>query len=147
MNIKYMMLALLLTVYGAGAENRASAEQDQISAAFAAVYELTTPDIKKIYKKYYAELEWLDHYYVSDRQIGDTIIQQVGIEFEQVLMTKLDDIIDALCLQYGANPSNFERQQLKNFMMQMIPVGLMQGLVKNAELKSSVYQELLAEQG
>ena len=40
--------------------------QEQISAMMNRMYEVMMPEFKKVYKKYFDEIEWLDHYYITD---------------------------------------------------------------------------------
>lgn len=120
--------------------------QAQMNAVFNNMYEIIMPDYKVIYKKYWNEIEWLEHYYVLNREEGNIILNIIAIEFQNVIIDKFDSFFDILVTQTHSKPSAQEREAFKSVMMQMLPLMVTQGLMKNAELKSSVYQELMAEQ-
>jgi hypothetical protein len=120
--------------------------QAQMSSMMNHMYELIMPDYKKIYKKYYSDIEWLEHNYVINREEGNILINTIAIEFQNVIIDKIDNVIDIIAAQTSSNPTNEERQAFKNIMLQIAPLTIMQGLQKNAEIKSSVYQEIIAEQ-
>lgn len=119
--------------------------QAQMSNVMDNLYELIMPDYKVIYKKYYFEIEWLEHNYVVRREEGNIILNTIAFEFQNVIMEKLDSFFDVILAQTNAPANAQEREAFKNLMVQMMPLMITQGLMKNAELKSSVYQEIMAE--
>lgn len=120
--------------------------QAQMSAVMNNLYELIMPDYKMIYKKYYFEIEWLEHNYVVYRDEGNIILNTIAFEFQNVIIEKLDSFFDVILAQTDAPATDHERDAFKNLMIQMMPLMITQGLMKNAELKSSVYQEIKSEQ-
>ncbi len=120
--------------------------QAQMSHVMDNLYELIMPDYKVIYKKYYFEIEWLEHNYVVYREEGNIILNTIAFEFQNVIMEKLDSFFDIILAQTNAPATVQEREAFKTLMVQMMPLMITQGLMKNAELKSSVYQEIMAEE-
>lgn len=120
--------------------------QAQMSSMMNLMYELIMPDYKKIYKKYYYDIEWLEHDYVIHREEGNTLIHTIAVEFQNVIIDKIDNVIDIIASQTSSNPTIEERQAFKNLMLQIAPLTILQNLMKNAEIKSSVYQEIITEQ-
>ncbi len=140
MNFNSYKLSLMLLVLGIGSiraeyDDLISFEeqpstidiQAQMSSMMNLMYELIMPDYKKIYKKYYYDIEWLEHDYVIHREEGNTLIHTIAS-------------------QTSSNPTIEERQAFKNLMLQIAPLTILQNLMKNAEIKSSVYQEIITEQ-
>lgn len=124
--------------------------QDQISAVINQVYALMMPDFKSVYKKHFNEIEWLEHNYVNHPEQGDAIIIKVAHDFSEIMSNKItaltDVMFDEIASSYGVPPiSAEEKNNFCALMMQILPTSMVQGLKKNAELKSSVYLEVLAE--
>jgi hypothetical protein len=124
--------------------------QDQITSVMNHVYTLMMPDYKQVYKKHFDEIEWLEHHYVNHPEQGDAIIVEIAQEFSEIMSNKIgalaDVMFDEIARSYGVPPISLEEKN--NFcaiMMQILPTSMVQGLKKNAELKSSVYTEILAE--
>lgn len=135
----------ILLVSDSDTERVTQTLQTQMSELMNTMYELVMPDYKKIYKKYYVEIEWVEHNYVVNRAEGDIIINKIAVEFQNVILDKLDNCIDIILVQLGETANEDERAAFKNLMAQMMPMVVTQGLMKNAELKSSVYQEIMAD--
>lgn len=149
-------LFLLLLVSGASLVRAESQpmhpimNQEQITVIMNHVYTLMMPDFKKVYKKHFNEIEWLEHYYVNHPEQGDAIIIEIAQEFSEIMTNKIDALADVMfdemARTYGIPPiSAEEKANFSAIMMQILPTSMVQGLKKNAELKSSVYQEILAE--
>ena len=122
-------------------------DQGQMNAIMNRVFDLIMPDYKKIYKQHYDEIEWLERHYVVDVQCGEAIISIIAQEFEMVLADKMDEIIEIMFkeMHLPVVPSEEEKAAFKNIMVQILPMSVTQSLRKSAELKSSVYQEIIAE--
>lgn len=154
MVFKTTVLAALLTVsVSAAAYNEAQfdapvIDEGQISAMMNSLYELIMPEYKKVYKRHYDDIEWLEHFYVCNRQQGDAVIMALAQELQDVLVNQMDRFVDVMVdqMQIPVKPSKQERQTLSTVMSQLMPVMMVQGLQKNAELKSSIYQELYGDQ-
>lgn len=148
MNFKITLLATLLAAsMGAIAHNQAEfapvIDECQVAIMMNRVYELMIPEYKKVYKRHYDEIEWLEHFYVCNPEQGDAVIMVLAQELQDVLMNQMDRFVDVIIQEMGVgSPSAQERQALSSVMSQLMPVMMVQGLQKNAELKSSIYQEL-----
>ena len=146
MNIKNLLLAVLLacssTSFYAGQPN---IDQEQLSAMMSHIYDLMMPDFKKVYKKHFDEIEWLERNYVVNEDKGQEIIIKIAREFTQILTNKINEIIDVAFADTGATLSAEQKAMFAELMLQILPTSMVQSLMKNAELKSSVYQEILAE--
>ncbi len=124
--------------------------QEQFSAMMNRMYEVMMPEFKKVYKKYFEEIEWLEHYYITDEQAGNALIITIAQEFSDILASKIDTMADVMFeemarVQEMPPVSAEEKAMFSNVMMQIMPNVMVQSLKINAELKSSVYQEILAE--
>ncbi len=154
MNFKKLLLLALLACPSAfiKAENQAAQpafNQEQFASMMNHMYEVMMPEFKKVYKKYFDEIEWLDHYYVTNTQTGDAFIVGIAQEFAAILELKIDEftgvMFDEIERAHGVVASAEEKAMFNAMMLQVMPTAMVQGLKKNAELKSSVYQEVLAE--
>ena len=130
--------------------------QEQMAAAMERIYEIMMPSYKKIYKKFYDEIEWVEHYYITDTQKGDKILEQFGNALMEEFKQNIDAIIDEAMSNFnemlGVYPEDVRKQFKENFklsfkdmMLQTMPSMMIMGLKKNAELKSSIYQEIIKE--
>lgn len=126
-------------------------DQEQINQMMNLMYDLIMPEFKLIYKKYFDEIEWLEHFYVANQKAGDALIIAIAQEFTNILANKIDVLTDVMLKQMQRAQeipqiSAEEKAMFNNAMMQIMPNMMIQGLKKNAELKSSVYQEIAAEE-
>lgn len=156
MNFKKALLVTLLVVCPGSvvhAENQMqqpAIDQELISAMMNRMYDLIMPEYKKVYKKYFDEIEWLEHVYIMNVDVGNALIIKIAQEFSDVLASKIDEFINVMFAEMARMQemppiSAEEKKMFGNMMMQIMPTAMVQGLKKNAELKSSVYQELTLE--
>lgn len=156
MYIKKIALALLLVcgsthfINADPSHERPTIAPNQIETAFNKVNEAIMPHYKKIYKKFYNEIEWVKHNYIINRVKGDEILDKVAAEFMTVLEGQIDTIIESaikgfLPKDISAKEMTALKEEMKMVMLQVLPVTIIQGLKSNAEMESEIYQEILKE--
>ena len=125
-------------------------DQAQMAQVMDNLYSLLMPGYKKLYKKHYDQIEWIEHNYVTNRAKGDKILEEFTQEFLVMMGEVMDPFIDEIFKSMPSSQVPKEllapmKEQMKQLFAQILPTSVIQGLKQNAELKSSVYQEIVAE--
>ena len=123
--------------------------QEQFGKMMERIYDILMPSYKKLYKEYFDDIEWVEHYYVTDMVKGDKILNKFSQELMKIMPDMLDPVIDealqATNVKLADQVISQIKENFKTSMLQIMPTIITQSLKKNAELKSSVYQEILNE--
>ena len=128
-------------------------DQEQLSIMFNQMYELLMPSYKTLYINNWDDIEWVEHYYVTDIAKGDALLERIANDFIQMMKNNIDPLVEKAVENIKVGPEISKemldtiKSNLKEMMMQMMPTMIIQGIKQNAILKSSVYQEILAKRG
>ena len=126
-------------------------DQQQLSAMFNQMYELLMPSYKTLYMNNWDDIEWVEHYYVTDTVKGDALLEKIANDFIQMMKDNIDPLVEQALGSITTAPEVSKEMiatlkgNMKEMMMQMMPTMIIQGIKQNAILKSSVYQEILAK--